>query len=321
STTAATVTIGVINESVNATLLYGSSISALDSVAMETDFETTQAISLSSLSAGTLYYFNVSICDYNNNCNTNGTFNFTTSAAAAAASSAAAVADSGGGGGGGAAAVSAVTDSKAQVWQSVPAGSSVSLDVDKSTIAVTSIVVNDVKSDLKSVELEVAALSANPVSTDAAAKVYQYFRINKENIADADAESFKITFRVTKAWLTENGLASADVALYRFANDKWNELATTVASTDATYVNYEADTPGFSSFAIGTKSGVKVEEEAPAGEEAAEEEKEAAPPEAVKVPEPVEAPGKAPVAWIIAAVVIILGIVLIVAYQKQKKKA
>ena len=193
--------------------------------------------------------------------------------------------------------------------------------MDKSAIAVTSIAVNDVKSELKGVELEVAALSENPVSTEAAAKVYQYFRITKKNIADADAESFKIEFRVTKTWLSENGLASADVALYRFAGDKWNELVTTVASTDATYANYEADTPGFSSFAVGTKSGVKVEEEAPAGEEAAEEEKEAAPPEAVGAPKPVEAPGKAPVAWIIAAIVVILGIVLIVVYQKQKKKA
>ena len=36
-------------------------------------------------------------------------------------------------------------------------------------------------------------------------------------------------------------------------------------------------------------------------------------------PKAIEAPGKAPVAWIIAAVVIILGIVLIVMYQKKKQ--
>ncbi|MEK6949559.1 MAG: PGF-pre-PGF domain-containing protein, partial [Nanoarchaeota archaeon] len=328
STTTATIAVGDvdtsdtirgINESVNATISYGTTFETLGSRAHETDFNQSQSVSLSSLSASTTYFFNVSVCDYVGNCAQNGTFNFTTSAAAASA--AAAAADSGGGGGGGAAAVSTVTDSKAQVWQSIPSGSSVTLEVDKSAIAVTSVAVNDIKSDLSGVELEVAALSENPVTTEAATKVYQYFRISKKNIADADAGSFKVDFRVTKAWLTENGLASGDVALYRFVSSEWNELATKVSGTDDTYVNYEADTPGFSSFAIGTKSGVKVEEEAPAGEEAAEEEKEAAPPEAVKVPEPVKAPGKAPVAWIIAAIVIILGIALIVAYQKQKKKA
>lgn len=48
---------------------------------------------------------------------------------------------------------------------------------------------------------------------------------------------------------------------------------------------------------------------------------EAPAPEVVEEPIPVKAPGKAPVAWVIAAVVIILGIVLIVAYQKKKNQS
>ena len=46
---------------------------------------------------------------------------------------------------------------------------------------------------------------------------------------------------------------------------------------------------------------------------------EAPPPTPVEEPEPIAAPDKAPVAWVIAAVVVILGIVLIAAYQKKKK--
>ena len=325
ATDGATITVNSANESItNITLVYGTTATALSNRKSQVITATTSpsvgSLGLSTVAAATLHYYNVTICDFNNNCNTTSNLTFTQTATTAAAAAAAAAADSGGGGGGGAAAVSTVTDSKAQVWQSIPSGSSVTLDVDKSAIAVTSVAVNDVKSDLSSVELEVAALSANPVTTEAASKVYQYFRISKKNIADADAESFKIAFRVTKAWLSENGFASGDVALYRFASDKWNELATTIANTDATYVNYEAGTPGFSSFAVGVKSGVAVKEEAP-GEEAGEAPgEEAAPPVPVEAPKPVEAPGKAPIAWIIAAVVIILGIILIVAYQKQKKK-
>ena len=69
------------------------------------------------------------------------------------------------------------------------------------------------------IEISYKALKENPVSTDAAAKVYQYLRIKKKNIVDTDAESLKISFRVTKAWLTENGLASGDISLYRYKNE------------------------------------------------------------------------------------------------------
>lgn len=317
--TTATVTISGINESVNASVQSNGSSSFTTGV--QTDFNQSQAVSLTGLTASTTYNFNVTVCDFAGNCISNGTgLSFTTSAAEAAAAAAAA-ASSGGGGGGGGAVVSAVADSKTQVWQSIPQGSSVTLKVDKATIAVTSVAVNNVNAELKNVEIEVAALKENPVSTTPAPKVYQYIRINKKNLADADAGSFAINFRVTKAWLTENSLASADVSLYRYSADKWNELTTRVASSDSTYVNYEADTPGFSSFAIGTKSGVAVEEapeEAPTaapGEEAPEEA-----PTPVERPVPVEAPAKAPVAWLIAAVVIILGIALIVMYQKKKKQ-
>jgi PGF-pre-PGF domain-containing protein len=272
------------------------------------------------LTASTVYYYNVTLYDYNGNSVFNSTvFTFTTDAASTTTTTTTTTSS---GGGGGAATVSKVADSKAQVWSTVPAGSSFSLDVDKATIAVTSVAVNDVKSELKNVDLEVQALKENPLSTEAAAKVYQYLRINKKNIVDSDAEGFKVSFRVTKAWLTENSLASGDISLYRYKSG-WNELVTKVTGTDSTYVNYEADTPGFSSFAVGTKTGVVVEEEVPEGEEVAPGEEapgEVAPPEEVEAPKAIEAPGKAPVAWLIAAVVIILGIILIVAYQKKKQQ-
>ncbi|MFH0867975.1 MAG: PGF-pre-PGF domain-containing protein, partial [Candidatus Woesearchaeota archaeon] len=135
-------------------------------------------------------------------------------------------------GSGGAVAVSKVADSKAQVWQTVPAGSSFSLKIDNAKIAVTSVAVEGVKSELKNVEIKVQALTENPVATAAAAKVYQYLTITKKNLANEGATSFKISFRVTKAWLTENGLTSGDIALYKF-KDGWNELATKVTGTDA----------------------------------------------------------------------------------------
>ncbi|MCH8067125.1 MAG: PGF-pre-PGF domain-containing protein, partial [Nanoarchaeota archaeon] len=322
TTTGATITVNSVNESItNITLVYGTSATALSlrksEVITATKSPSIGSLGISTVTTAVLYFYNVTICDFNDNCNTTSNLTFTQSATAAGTTTTTTTTT---GGGSGVAIVSNIADSKAQLWSTIPTGSSVSLNIDKTTIAVTSVEVNNVKSDLRNVDLEVASLKDNPVSADAAAKVYQYFRINKKNIVDSDAESLKISFRVTNSWLTDNGLTSGDISLYRYKSG-WNELTTTVLGTDSTYVNYEADTPGFSSFAIGVKSSVEVPEEAPEGE-APEEvpEGEVAPPEPVEAPTPVVAPGKAPVAWIIAAIVIILGIVLIVLYQKKKQQ-
>ena len=180
-------------------------------------------------------------------------------------------------------------------------------------------------------DLEVAALKENPVSTVPAPTVYQYLRINKKNLKNTDAEGFKVGFRVTKSWLTANNMASGDIALYRYKSG-WNQLTTRVIGTDEGYVNYEADTPGFSSFAIGVRTVVEAPEvapgvpgaptvpTAPTAPTAPERVVPVPPPEAVEMPEPVEAPSKAPAAWLIAVVVVIIGIVLIVMYQRRKNQ-
>ena len=80
-----------------------------------------------------------------------------------------------------------------------------------------------------------------------------------------------VDFKVEKAWLTENKLKKENVALYRFVDDKWQELVTTVGEDDGTYIHYSGETPGFSYFVIGEKGtgGAVVEAEAPAAEEVA----------------------------------------------------
>jgi len=79
------------DESSNSSVLYGTTIS-LGSSTGSTSLVTSHSIALSSLSASTLYYYNVSSCDSSNNCNTSTQRSFTTSAASS---------PSGGGGGGG----------------------------------------------------------------------------------------------------------------------------------------------------------------------------------------------------------------------------
>ncbi|MCD4821527.1 MAG: PGF-pre-PGF domain-containing protein [Methanococcoides sp.] len=88
----------------------------------------------------------------------------------------------------------------------------------------------------------------------------------EDNIADP-----VIGFSVAKAWVTENGIDENSIALYRHSEGKWNALNTMKVGEDDSYIYFEAETPGFSPFAItGQKS--KMVEEVP--EEVLEEEPE-----------------------------------------------
>ena len=54
-------------------------------------------------------------------------------------------------------------------------------------------------------------------------------------------------------------MASADVVLYRYKDNTWNRLTTKVTGTDDNYVNYEAETPGLSYFAVGSRTAASAE--------------------------------------------------------------
>ncbi|WP_305064942.1 PGF-pre-PGF domain-containing protein [Methanococcoides sp.] len=59
-----------------------------------------------------------------------------------------------------------------------------------------------------------------------------------------------IGFSVPKAWLTENEINEDAIALYRHSEGKWNNLNTIKIGEDDSYIHFEAETPGFSPFAI-----------------------------------------------------------------------
>ncbi|WP_167879286.1 S-layer protein domain-containing protein [Methanococcoides vulcani] len=91
----------------------------------------------------------------------------------------------------------------------------------------------------------------------------------EDNIADP-----VIGFCVAKAWLIENGIDENSIALYRHNEGKWNVLNTMKVGEDGEYIYFEAETPGFSPFAItGQKSKMveEVPEEKPEGEVVEEE--------------------------------------------------
>lgn len=63
-------------------------------------------------------------------------------------------------------------------------------------------------------------------------------------------ENARISFRVNQTWLSENGISENTMTLYRYSNNTWNALPTTLTGEDQNYFYFTAETPGFSPFAI-----------------------------------------------------------------------
>ena len=74
--TSATIT-WATNENANSSVNYGNT-TALGNVTSSPEMVMNHSINLTSLTANTTYYYNVTSCDSSGNCNTSGIFNFTT---------------------------------------------------------------------------------------------------------------------------------------------------------------------------------------------------------------------------------------------------
>ena len=68
------------------------------------------------------------------------------------------------------------------------------------------------------------------------------------NIADAT-----VSFKVEKSWVTGNDIDKSSIALYRYSDDNWGKLVTRKVSEDSNSLYFEAETSGFSPFAVAGK--------------------------------------------------------------------
>ncbi|MGQ9788793.1 MAG: PGF-pre-PGF domain-containing protein [Candidatus Hadarchaeaceae archaeon] len=91
---------------------------------------------------------------------------------------------------------------------------------------------------------------ASPATPVPPGIVYRFIEITKENIADADISSVEVSFEVEKSWISANNLDPRMVALYRYNSGTWMALPTMKTGEDATYVFFQATSPGLSYFAI-----------------------------------------------------------------------
>ncbi len=106
------------------------------------------------------------------------------------------------------------------------------------------------KDSITAADLKVKTLISKPttIQPEVDGKVYKYIEISHTNLEDKVAKA-TVKFKIEKSWLDSNKIDKNKVVLNRFT-DKWDKLSTKLLNEDNTTLVYEAETPGFSVFAI-----------------------------------------------------------------------
>ncbi len=272
----------------------------------------------SGLTAGTGYNIEITCTDFVGYTVTNA-LSWSTTAAAASSSSG----GSGSGGSGGGISSGVQGQTAKEVWNSINAGETASVEVKNGAIGVTEVSFT-VPQTVYGAWVQVAKKDSLPSTVSSfSGKVYRNLEISKGPALNKEGSftDATIEFKVEKAWLTEKGLGKEAVALHRYVDGKWVELSTTVGEDDGTYVHYTAKTPGFSYFVIGEKSGAS----APAASDLAPEQPATAEPteqpavEAPAVEEPATVEKQGMSKGLLLALLAAAVVVAVVLYMRKRR--
>ncbi len=105
------------------------------------------------------------------------------------------------------------------------------------------------KNDINKISVTVEKLDKKPSETQAIdGDVYSYIKIDK-SFNNEDISRAKIVFKVEKTWLLKKGFLPEEIRLKRYTSE-WEKLPTRKTNQDSSYIYYEAESTGFSYFAI-----------------------------------------------------------------------
>ena len=133
---------------------------------------------------------------------------------------------------------------------SIEAGKETSLTFENRNVTKISIKVDK---SVSGVELVVQGTEKPENIPDVSGIPYSYFNITATNLTATVTVTAKIEFKVNKSWITDNNINETAIKLNRY-NGNWTVLHTSELSEDEVYFYFEAETAGFSLFAI---SGAK----------------------------------------------------------------
>jgi PGF-pre-PGF domain-containing protein len=110
--------------------------------------------------------------------------------------------------------------------------------------------------DIDKISVSVQKLESKPdnIPNSAPGNVHSYLNIKVSDVDSDNIAGASIAFKVEKSWLEQNGISTDDVVLSHYTGSAWDQLETSISSDDGEYVYYAAKTPGFSTFAISTRS-------------------------------------------------------------------
>jgi len=120
-----------------------------------------------------------------------------------------------------------------------------------------------VKSTLTGVQLKISDISSNPgVAKDALSSdkggVYKYLNIKPTKLPNDEIEIAVIRFKVLKSWYVNNGYKASTTELRREVDGEWESLPTKKTGEDGAYYFFEAESPGFSKFAVIAKTSAEM---------------------------------------------------------------
>jgi PGF-pre-PGF domain-containing protein len=113
--------------------------------------------------------------------------------------------------------------------------------------------------NVSDVKVMVERIERTPDIPEPSGISYAYLDMKVENAEGAKVEG-RVEFKIMKSWLVDNNIDEATVKLNRYdENEGWNALPTIKVGEDDDFVYFEAETPGFSTFAVTGEKKVEVE--------------------------------------------------------------
>lgn len=244
------------NEVVLFTVKYGLAEDDLDDSSSTSTYSSSLSLEIGDLDQGTVYYYNVTACDRNGQCNTSETLSFQTSSLSGS---------SGGGGGGGGAIVPAASlrgteRESTWVWFKVSEGQRVDIQPESMVVSALRLLFSQSseKAQLmirqyKEKPTFIAGISDPPIT------VYRYLYLQHSGI-EGKVASYEVDFMVERSWMLSSGVDSENVFLYRLENNEWKSYALESQGVSGDYYRYAVSLPGFSYFALGGTPDAFVEE-------------------------------------------------------------
>jgi len=217
---------------------------AVDSTDSSITVNTNQTIT-STLSNGN-YNWTIRCTDAGNNINISSSFKLTVSYTAPENPSSSGSSGGSSGGGG-----TSTTNKISRLIPKITEGNNIILFLEAETnkVDVEEIQI-DSNAKVNNVKVTVEKLDEKPEKVSSAGNnIYSYLKIDKTQLTDENINEAKIKFRVNKTWMKKNNLQKDKIILKRFTSS-WTKLPTELYNESNDFYFYEAETPGFSVFAI-----------------------------------------------------------------------